>query len=115
VPHAAILDKASCAITHGGMGTTLKALDRGVPVCVVPFARDQSEVARRVEVARCGTRLAAKRLTAARLRAKVREAMTMVDGARRVAAGFAATGGVARGADLIEQRLLGRVAEWPVR
>ena len=34
--------------------------------------------------------------------------MTMTDGARRVAAGFAATGGVARGADLIEQRVLGR-------
>lgn len=114
VPHAAILDKASCAITHGGMGTTLKALDRGVPVCVVPFARDQAEVARRAEVARCGTRLPAKRLTAARLRAKVGAAMTMVDGARRVAAGFAATGGVVRGADLIEQRLLGRVAQWPV-
>jgi MGT family glycosyltransferase len=115
VPHTAVLDKASCAITHGGMGTTLKALDRGVPVCVVPFARDQAEVARRVEVARCGTRLAANRLTAARLRAKVREAMTMVDGARRVADGFAATGGVGRGADLIEQRLLGCVAQWPVR
>jgi UDP:flavonoid glycosyltransferase YjiC (YdhE family) len=114
MPHAAILAKAGCAITHGGMGTTLKALDRGVPVCVVPFARDQAEVARRVEVARCGTRLAAKKLTAARLRAKVREAMTMAAGAHRVAAGFAATGGVARGADLIEQRLLGCAAEWPV-
>jgi len=33
--------------------------------------------------------------------------MTMTHGARRVAAGFAATGGVARGADLIEQRVLG--------
>ena len=32
--------------------------------------------------------------------------MTMTDGVRRVAAGFAATGGVARGADLIEQRVL---------
>ena len=73
------------------MGTTLKALDRGVPVVVVPFARDQAEVARRVQVARCGTRLAAKRLTPARLRAKVRKAITMADGARRVAAGFAAT------------------------
>ncbi|OBH53601.1 glycosyltransferase [Mycobacterium sp. E2479] len=113
MPHAAILGKASCAITHGGMGTTLKALDRGVPVCAVPFARDQAEVARRVEVARCGTRLPAKRLTEARLRAKVRQAMTMVDGARRVAAGLAATGGVGRGADLIEQRLLGRVAGRP--
>jgi UDP:flavonoid glycosyltransferase YjiC (YdhE family) len=37
---------------------------------------------------------------------KVRQAMTMTDGARLVAAGFAATGGVARGADLIEQRVL---------
>ena len=36
--------------------------------------------------------------------------MTMTDGARRVAAGFVATGGVARGADLIEQRVLDRTA-----
>ncbi|OBI49832.1 glycosyltransferase [Mycobacterium sp. E796] len=105
-PHGAVLDRAVCAVTHGGMGTTVKALARGVPVCAVPFARDQAEVARRVQVARCGTRLPAKRLTAARLRLAVREATAMAAGARKVAAGFAATGGVARGADLIEQRLL---------
>ena len=35
-------------------------------------------------------------------------AMSMVDGARRVAEGFAATGGVGRGADLLESRLLAR-------
>lgn len=114
VPHAAILERACCAITHGGMGTTLKALDRGVPVCVVPFARDQAEVARRVEVAACGTRLKARNLTPARLRAKVRGAIGLADGARRVAAGFAATGGVGRGADLIEQRVLGSAARRPV-
>jgi MGT family glycosyltransferase len=107
VPHGPVLDRAVCAITHGGMGATQKALARGVPVCVVPFGRDQFEVAQRVEVARCGTRLPAKKLSAERLRAKVREAMTMSDGARRVAEGFAATGGVARGADLFEQRVLG--------
>ncbi|BBY07761.1 glycosyltransferase [Mycobacterium noviomagense] len=107
VPHGVVLDRACCAITHGGMGATLKALDRGVPVCVVPFARDQAEVARRVQVARCGTRLPAKKLTASRLRTAVYEAMTMRDGARRVAAGLHATGGVARGAHLIEHRLLG--------
>jgi MGT family glycosyltransferase len=106
VPHGPILDRAVCAVTHGGMGATQKALARGVPVCVVPFGRDQFEVARRVEVAGCGTRLPAKRLSAERLRTKVREAMTMTDGAQRVAAGFAATGGVARGADLFEQRVL---------
>jgi MGT family glycosyltransferase len=106
VPHRALLDRACCAITHGGMGTTVKALNRGVPVCVVPFARDQAEVARRVEVARCGIRLPAEKLSVPRLRDAVRTAMTMTDGARRVAAGFAATGGVQRGATLIEQHLL---------
>ncbi|MCW2729243.1 MAG: glycosyl transferase [Mycobacterium sp.] len=107
VPHGVVLDRAVCAITHGGMGATQKALARGVPVCVVPYGRDQFEVARRVEVARCGTRLPAKKLSPPRLRTKVREAMTLADGARRVAAGFAATGGAARGADLFEQRVLG--------
>ena len=110
IPHGVVLDRAVCAVTHGGMGATQKALARGVPVCVVPYGRDQFEVARRVEVAGCGTRLPAKRLTTSRLRRKVRKAKTMGDGARRVAAGFAATGGAARGADLFEQRVLGRDA-----
>ena len=69
--------------------------------------RDQFEVARRVEVARCGTRLPARKLTPARLRSKVFEAMSMVAGAQRVADGFANSGGVERGADLLERRLLG--------
>ncbi len=110
VPHGVVLDRAVCAVTHGGMGATQKALAHGVPVCVVPYGRDQFEVARRVEVALCGTRLPAKKLSPPRLRTKVREAMTMTDGARRVAAGFAATGGTARGADLFEQRMLGITA-----
>jgi MGT family glycosyltransferase len=109
VPHGPVLERAVCAITHGGMGATQKALARRVPVCVVPFGRDQFEVARRVEVARCGTRLPAKKLTAKRLSIKVEQAMTMTAGARMVAAGFAATGGVARGAELIERRVLGSV------
>jgi MGT family glycosyltransferase len=108
VPHSVVLDRAACAVTHGGMGTTQKALVRGVPVCVVPQGRDQFEVARRVEMSGCGTRLPAKGLTAARLRDKVRQARAMTDGARRVAAGYAATGGAAHGASLIEQRLLGQ-------
>ncbi|HEU5437679.1 MAG TPA: glycosyltransferase, partial [Ktedonobacterales bacterium] len=69
IPHGAVLDRAACSITHGGMGSTQKALARGVPVCVVPFGRDQLEVARRVEVAGAGTRLPASRLSPNRLRA----------------------------------------------
>ena len=108
VPHGRVLDRAVCAITHGGMGVTQKALARGVPVCVVPYGRDQFEVARRVEVAGCGTRLPARKLTPRRLRIKAMQAISMTEGARRVAEGFAAAGGVAHGADLVESRLLPR-------
>ena len=51
LPHAQILARAACAVTHGGAGVTQKALAARLPVCVVPFGRDQLEVARRVEVA----------------------------------------------------------------
>lgn len=106
LPHGMVLDRAVCAVTHGGMGATQKALARGVPVCVVPHGRDQFEVARRVEVARAGTRLPAAKLTPSRLKAKVLQAVSMAAGARRVAEGFKATGGVARGAEVVERRLL---------
>lgn len=108
VSHAAVLEHAVCAVTHGGMGATQKALARGVPVCVVPFGRDQFEVARHVEVARCGTRLPSRRLTPARLRTSIVRARSLTSGARRVATGFRAAGGVCRGADIIESRFLGR-------
>lgn len=107
VPHHLVLDRAVCAITHGGMGATQKALSYGVPVCVVPFGRDQLEVARRVEQAGCGTRLPARKLSPRRLRQRSLQAMRMSAGARRVAAGFVAAGGPARGADLIEKQVLG--------
>ena len=88
LPHETLLRRAVCAVTHGGMGATQKALAPGVPVCAVPFGRDQFEVARRVEVAGAGCRLPAKHLTPERLRAKVREAIHCGAGARRVAVGL---------------------------
>ncbi len=102
VPHAPLLARAVCAVTHGGAGATQKALASGVPVCVVPFGRDQLEVARRVEVADAGTRLTAPKLNPERLRKQIRLAMTKTDGARRAAAGFAATGGPSAAADAFE-------------
>ena len=107
IAHTPILARAACAVTHGGAGVTQKALASGVPVCVVPFGRDQLEVARRVEIADAGTRLPARRLTPDRLKAKIQEAMTKRDGAKRVADGFAGTGGPAAAANAIEQLLHG--------
>jgi MGT family glycosyltransferase len=105
LPHSPILARAACAVTHGGAGVTQKALAARVPVCVVPFGRDQLEVARRVEVADAGTRLSARRLNPERLRRKVREAMTKRDGANRVADGFNATGGATAAAEAVQQLL----------
>jgi MGT family glycosyltransferase len=102
VPHGAILDRAACVITHGGMGATQKALARGVPVCVVPFGRDQLEVARRVEVAEAGTRLPARRLNPERLRAAVRGALRCKEGARKIAESYRAAGGAVAAADVLE-------------
>ena len=105
-PHTPILERSACAITHGGMGATQKALALGVPVCAVPFGRDQPEVARRVEVAGAGSRLPAWRLRPDRLRTKVREAIACRSGAERVGRAFAAAGGAVAAADAFERRLL---------
>jgi len=105
VPHRPVLERAACVVCHGGMGITQKALAAGVPVCVVPFGRDQFEVARRVEVAGAGTRLPASRLRPDRLRTAVREAMRRKAGAERLAAAFAAAGGPRAAADELEELL----------
>jgi MGT family glycosyltransferase len=104
-PHTPILARCACAITHGGMGATQKALALGVPVCAVPFGRDQPEVARRVEAAGAGSRLPAKRLSPERLRAKIREAISCRAGAERLSAAFADTGGASAAADAFERLL----------
>jgi MGT family glycosyltransferase len=110
VPHGPILEQAACVVCHGGMGITQKALAAGVPVCVVPFGRDQFDVARHVQVADAGTRLPASRLRPDRLRKAVREAMEKKAGAERIAATFAAAGGPRAAVDALEELLRNRVS-----
>jgi MGT family glycosyltransferase len=109
LPHGPIIERAACVVCHGGQGTTQKALAAGVPVCVVPFCRDQFDVARRVEVADAGVKLHHKRLTPERLRGAVRAATAKRPGAESVARGFAAAGGPAAAADALEELLPTRV------
>jgi UDP:flavonoid glycosyltransferase YjiC (YdhE family) len=105
IPHSALLRRAAVAVTHGGMGATQKALARGVPVCAVPFGRDQHEVARRVVTSGAGTMLRPSRLTPQRLRAAILQARDRTASAQHVRDAFAAAGGPAAAADAIEQRL----------
>jgi MGT family glycosyltransferase len=102
LPHVPIMLQADVVVCHGGMGITQKALAFGVPVCVVPWGRDQLDVAAHVVTAGAGTRVSRRRLSPARLAAAVDAALTCRDGAARVKAGFEATGGVATGADALE-------------
>jgi MGT family glycosyltransferase len=113
LPHGPLLREAACVVCHGGMGITQKALAAGVPVCVVPFGRDQIEVARHVEVADAGSRLAAGRLSPERLHRAIRAAMARRPGAERVAAAFRRAGGASAAADAIEG-LIGGARSAPV-
>ena len=100
--HGPLVQRAACVVCHGGMGITQKALAAGVPVCVVPFGRDQFEVAGRVIASGAGTSVFPDALDAATLRRAIHDAMTMRAGAERVAAGFTRAGGSAAAADALE-------------
>lgn len=103
VPHSVVLERAAAVVCHGGMGITQKALLHGVPVCVVPFGRDQLEVARRVVESGAGTRLPVSRLNPVALRAAVRETVARKEQASQVGAQLRAAGGAAAAATALEQ------------
>ncbi|HTT93063.1 MAG TPA: nucleotide disphospho-sugar-binding domain-containing protein [Solirubrobacterales bacterium] len=105
LPHGEILPRADVVVCHGGMGVTQKALSFGVPVCVVPWGRDQLDVAAHVVEAEAGTRVSRRRLSPARLAAAVAEARARRPGAARVKAGYDATGGAPAAADALESLL----------
>ncbi|MDF1606320.1 glycosyltransferase [Nocardioides sp. YIM 152315] len=99
VPHGHVLPRAAAVVCHGGMGIVTKAACAGVPAVVVPFGRDQPEIARRVTEAGAGVTLRPKRLTPERLRGAVRRAMTMSAEAKAVARRLDPTGAPGRFAD----------------
>jgi MGT family glycosyltransferase len=110
VPHGPVLARAIALVCHAGMGVTQKALAAGVPVCAVPFGRDQLEVACRVEVAGAGVRLPAADLNAETLRAAIDRAVACHVGAQRIAEAFAAAPGPEGAALAIERLKTGRLA-----
>lgn len=103
LPHAPLLERASALVCHGGMGATQKALAHGVPVCVVPWARDQLDVGVHVEEAGAGVVLPRKKLSPESMREAVRAARACADGAARVKAGYEATGSSLTAADALER------------
>jgi MGT family glycosyltransferase len=105
LPHGVLLKRASCVVCHGGMGITQKALANGVPVCVVPFGRDQLEVAGHVKAAGAGEVLQPFRLNPSRLRKAVHAATRRRDQAQALATDLARAGGPTAAADHLESLL----------
>ena len=99
VPHGQVLPETAVVVCHGGMGIVTRAATAGVPTVVVPFGRDQPEIARRVVESGAGVSLTPKKLTADALRQAVRTARTMSDSARAVAAQLDPESSPARFAD----------------
>jgi UDP:flavonoid glycosyltransferase YjiC (YdhE family) len=56
-PHDAVMKEVSLVVTHGGHGTVSRALSHGLPLLVMPFGRDQADIAARVEVRGVGLTL----------------------------------------------------------
>jgi MGT family glycosyltransferase len=101
--HGPILRRAAAVICHGGMGITQKALAAGVPVCVVPWGRDQADVGKHLELAGAGCVVPKGRLSPTRLRAALHATRAKKQRAEQIAAAFAAAGGASVAADAVEE------------
>jgi UDP:flavonoid glycosyltransferase YjiC (YdhE family) len=104
VPHARILPAASLVITHAGLGTTLAALGRGVPLLCTPMGRDQFFNAERVESLGAGRMLMPDSSSDAIAQAAtdILEDDRYKDGAKHMAVALSAYGGAIEAAAALE-------------
>ena len=72
--HAAALERAALVVTHGGHGTVIRALAKGVPLVVMPMGRDQGDNAVRAERVGAAVRLS-RHASARRLRRVIARAL----------------------------------------
>jgi zeaxanthin glucosyltransferase len=116
-PQLDLLNRASIAITHGGLNTVLESLARGVPLIAIPVADDQPGVAARVRHAGAGRVLSLRMLSANHLRSVIHDVLESPkyrSAAWRLQAEIRNSGGTGRAAELIETTL-GLVPTAPAR
>src|SRR3954447_15784972 len=103
--HDALLSTCGAVVTHGGLGTTLRALAHGVPLVLLPLGRDQGFNAVRVSELGAGIRLDA-RATAVAIRHAVEGVLSdprYAAAAAELAARIAADEPDARAAQALER------------
>jgi UDP:flavonoid glycosyltransferase YjiC (YdhE family) len=106
--HGLLMDRATLVVGHGGHGTTMRCLSKGLPmVCVPALAGDQAPNAQMVEDWGAGIALPGD-ADIAQVRAAVETMLsipTYAEEAKRLAANFAGMDGAALAADSLETLL----------
>ncbi|HET8813716.1 MAG TPA: nucleotide disphospho-sugar-binding domain-containing protein [Solirubrobacterales bacterium] len=111
--YSQLMPLASLVISHGGHGTVARALGAGTPLLVCPFIGDMSETAMRVAWAGAGLSLPWRLCRPAPLRWAARRVLrerSFTAKAEAIAAWGRDHDGAARGARLVEELALRKVA-----
>jgi MGT family glycosyltransferase len=106
VPQLALLPRLSAVVCHGGHNTVCETLAHGLPLVIAPIRDDQPVVADQVAAAGAGVVVRFARVQPAELRSALSSVLTedrYAAAARRIRDSFAAAGGAARAADLLEK------------
>jgi rhamnosyltransferase subunit B len=110
LPHAALL------VHHGGIGTTARALEAGVPQIISPQAFDQPDNGHRISQLAAGTMIGRSRLSGEAL-AGAAQWLLNDERTRRALADLACrvreANAITRAADILEQRFTGRARHAP--
>jgi UDP:flavonoid glycosyltransferase YjiC (YdhE family) len=111
--YSQLMPAASLVISHGGHGTIARALSAGTPVLVCPIIGDMSETAMRVAWAGAGLSLPWRLCRPAPLRWTARRLLnepSFEAKAEEIAAWGRKNDGAARGAELVEELALRKLA-----
>ena len=101
---AQLLNGARIVVSTGNTESVLAALDRGIPLVVVPSILDQSEIGWRVAESGAGVRLSERRCSPARLREAVELVLrdpSFRENARRMSEDLQRQAGARRAAEVL--------------
>lgn len=105
VPQLEILKNAKLFISHGGMNSTMEALNAGVPLVVIPQMPEQEITARRVEELGLGKHLQPEETTVRSLQeavSKVDDDSELLNRVKDMQKNIREAGGAEKAADEIE-------------
>jgi MGT family glycosyltransferase len=111
--YSQLMPAASLVVSHGGHGTVARALSAGTPLLICPIVGDMSETAMRVAWAGCGLSLPWRLCRPTPLRWAAQRLLgdhSFAAHAAELAAWSQCNDGAERGAELVEQLALSRVA-----